>query len=290
MDIKEILESHGYPIIDGGTYLSTKALFRGGDNPTAICIYQKDNLVIDFPNKERYDIKTLIGKILGIVDDEKIEEYIQKNDINIVSATAEIQEKLIYAPKKLHKKFLDELEPNHQYWVKRGINEDILKRLNGGIHNGRYYFPIWDSGSFVGLTGRDITGKSKVKWLHKGKKTEWVWPSIKSVVKVKEVVLVESPGDALTLMTCGIENVLCTFGADCSWRIINELLQIPKVKIYIAFNQDDAGETGAVITARKLGKYFDKRSINFKVPTRNDWNEILMRDGKKKLLSVWDNV
>jgi len=285
MSIKEILEQNGYPVLDGGTYLSTKALFRNGDNPTAICVYPKDDVVIDFVTGERYDIKTLIQKVLGINDKREAEEYIQKNNVIIRSDSIEFKEKLIEAPKSISSKFLDKIEPKHDYWLKRGISEEILSRLKGGIYNGRYFFPIYNGRTLVGFTARDVTGRSKVKWLHKGRKSDWIWPSIEPVIASKEVFLVESPGDTLSLMESGVENVLCVFGSVCSWRIINELLKIPKIKINISFNSDLAGQNGGQKTFDKLKKYFDLRQIKMRLPVGGkDWNEVLLsEDGKRKI-------
>lgn len=291
MEIKEILESNGYPVKEGPNYISTCAIFRGGDNRTAICIYPKDDLVIDFVTGEKYTIKVLIGKIFGIEESKKLDEFISENKILVVSENQLIGEKLISSKKKLDLSFLDKLKPIHDYWIDRGINKEILEELKGGEFNGRYHFPIFSSGAFVGLTSRDVTGQSKIKWIHKGKKTEWIWPYPKSVIEKQSVFLVESPGCSLSLKSVGIGNNLCCFGLDCSFTIVNFLLTIPNIDITISLNSDARGQEGAEKLYKRFRKYFDWNKVNIKLPINaKDWNDLLLMENgnnqiRKQLLS-----
>ena len=47
-DFKSILESIGYNLIDCGDHWRTQALYRGGDNATAVKVYKNTGVWMDF--------------------------------------------------------------------------------------------------------------------------------------------------------------------------------------------------------------------------------------------------
>ena len=47
-EIKEILSSLGYNLVDKGTYWQTNAVFRQGDNKTALQIYKDSGVWRDY--------------------------------------------------------------------------------------------------------------------------------------------------------------------------------------------------------------------------------------------------
>ena len=48
MSYKEILENLGYKLSDHGSYWRTSALYRSGDNPTALQIYKDSGVWKDY--------------------------------------------------------------------------------------------------------------------------------------------------------------------------------------------------------------------------------------------------
>jgi len=286
--IREILENNGYPIKDGGDYISTSAIFRNGDNPTAICIYPNDNLVIDFVTSEKYSIPTLIGRILGIEQKEKIDEYLESHNYNLSEKQKTIEEPIIKKTKILDASFLAKLKPDHSYWLGRGISKEVLEELRGGIYKDRYYFPIFDhldKNKIIGLSSRDLSGKSVSKYKINSEKKTFVFPAFccdSDIKSSKRVILVEGVPNCMSLMTVGIRGCLVLFGVEVSFAVINYLLRIPDIKIVISTDNDYAGRTGADKIYAKLRKYFDHDQIKIKILDKTkDINEFLVSDGKE---------
>lgn len=291
--IKNLLEENGYPIIIGPNYISTAGLWRSGDNNAAICIYPKDNLVCDFVTGERFDIKTLICKILQLENKDKLEEYLEKSGAVIENKGSEIQEPLIVEIKTIKQDFinkLDKSDDSQKYWINRGISIDILRELGGGVYKNKYYFPIYNSKSqCLGYSCRVIKGESSKSYLIRGQKKEFVYPAFvnsKDIIKSKKVYLVEGISDGVSIMSCGLRNILVLFGTSCSFSIVNYLLKIPDVEIVISVNSDGPGIEASNKIRSKLSRYFDRYNIKTILPKNHkDWNEILLdKHGKENIL------
>jgi DNA primase len=146
----------------------------------------------------------------------------------------------------------------------------------------RYVFPIFDiKNNIIGFSGRDITNLSKIKWKHLGEKNDFVYPlflNSQDIETQKEVILVESIGDMLSLYQAGIKNVLVTFGTSLSLGILNYLLKIDVKKINISLNNDsnknNAGNIGAEKTYSRLKRYFDDKQLKIALPTKKDFGEM----------------
>lgn len=285
--IESILEDNGYPIKRGADYISTSAIFRGGDNNTAICIYPEKNLVIDFVTSEKYSINTLVGKILGIEGEDNINEYLSNNNLNFTPSN-DIQEPLI---KNENKVFSPQdiqdfgIVPNYDYWTSREISKETAQLFHGGLAyrgrmKNRQVLTIYDSkDQIIGFTGRSVLKDYKIKWKHLGVKKNWVFPAYlnsKIIQEQKEVILVESPGCVLKLWDCGIKNAICLFGLECSFAIVNYLLRLNDVTIYISTNNEESnrGNDAAAKIERKLLRYFDKKNIVIKLPFKKDFGEM----------------
>ena len=139
------------------------------------------------------------------------------------------------------------LKKDHSYWINRGVSQETLNLFLGGVaDNGkmknRYVFPIFNAkNNIIGFSGRDITNLSKIKWKHIGEKTEFVYPlfvNSEIIQQQKEIILVESIGDMLSLWQAGVKNTLVTFGTSLSLAILNYSLKLDPKKIYISLNND----------------------------------------------------
>lgn len=299
--IKSVLQDLGYPINDCGNYWQTKALFRGGTDDTSVAIYPHKNLVIDFVRGERFSIDMLIALTLKLESEEKAKEWLKNKEI-ILPLFDDLKPS-IEIKKTLDLDNLKNLKDNHEYFIKRGISEKILQEFRGGLWpkeikgkmSDRYVFPIFNSkGELVGLTGRDVTNLKKIKWKHGGDKQTWCWPlflSSKVIKEKKEVIIVESPGDTLSLFEAGIRNIICIFGVEMSLAVLNYLIKINPSKIYISLNDDsnlgkkvEAGNLAAEKLQRRLWKYFDKKQIKIHFPENNDINEMLTKHGKESII------
>ena len=94
------------------------------------------------------------------------------------------------------------------------------------------------------------------------------------IQKAKEVILVESIGDMLSLWEAGIKNTLVTFGLRVSSHLISCILKLNPNKIIIAFNNDEEGGAGnkaAYKASKFLDRHFDEGVVKIKLPSKNDF-------------------
>ncbi len=81
---------------------------------------------------------------------------------------------------------LAKLTPDYRYWVGRGISEEVLRRMGGGLApadeksklSGRFVFPVRDDkGRIIGWTGRLVSDSSfGPTWKHLVKSSRCVYP------------------------------------------------------------------------------------------------------------------
>ena len=94
----------------------------------------------------------------------------------------------------------------------------------------------------------------------------------------REVIVVESIGDMLSLWECGIKNVAVAFGLQIGLGLLNYFLRIDARKIVLAFNNDEdgnsAGNEAAVKNFRRLSRHFDPTQIVIALPTKGDFGEM----------------
>lgn len=300
-DLIEVLNDIGYTLKKTNDYYQSSAVYRGGDNPGAIAIYPKKNLVIDFVRGTKFSIKSLIAKTLKLETEEKIEEWLSNK--NIVLETPKIIPK-IKMPEIFPQDILKDLIPKHDYWLGRGISLETLQLFKGGVclsgkMKNRYVFPIFDGkNEIVGLSGRSILNLNDyktVKYKHLGDKSQWKYPLFLNhqIIKDKsEVILVEGAADLLTFFELGIKNVISLFGCECSWAIVNFLLKYDINRIIISTNNDrltnNAGNIAAEKIYSRLSKYFDSRQIEIALPQEGkDFNEILLLENGADKIREW---
>lgn len=228
---------------------------------------------------------------------QKIRAYLRQTslednpDIIYVDPEPEIKTEKIY-PEEI----LTKLVPDYTYWINRGAKEDVLKKLEGGIAlneeksklSGRFVFPIRNyDGRIVGFTGRLTQENSFApKWKHLARISQSVWPwniTGKYIMENKSVILVESVGDLLALMSNDINNVLCIFGLNINSKIISMLLAHDISKIIISLNHDDdpnKGERAAEKIKNKLCMFFCEDNIVVKLPPKGtkDWGEATSKE------------
>lgn len=303
-DIQEILTELGYKLKNCGDYYQTSGLHRGGDNPTALSIYHRQGLVVDFVTGERFSVRTLIQKTLGLPGPKETEEWLKNKKYTIPDITISEQPKLKMA-KILDPECLSRLLPIYTYWQARCISEETLKEFGGGLcqtvgkFNDYFTFPIWNStNDLVGLSGR-YTGSlsNKPKWKHFNSVCNWSWPlknSLKYIQNTGNLVIVESIGDGLSLFQAGIKSIFCIFGIEIHVPQVNTLLRVNPKKIIISLNNDEnknnVGNLAAEKLQKKLNKYFDYHQISIKLPVgHKDWNEVLMKEGAEGIRKQWND-
>lgn len=295
-EIKDSLQRLGYKLSDRGSYWQTSALFRNGDNPTALQIYKNSGVWKDYVQDTSFNsFKNLVKVTLGTSDPEEIKKYISSDNAfkydGIVSKNIEkITMEEIY-PESM----LDRLLPHFKFYNNKGIDSSILKSLKGGLAtsgklNQRFVFPIFNENKQIhGFSGRDIYpshNSNRPKWKHIGRKSNWVYPAFsdnnteESILELGFVILVESIGDLLNLKMHGFHNVLVTFGLECSNKLLNYLTRINPGKIILSLNNDiESKENRGLIAAHKsllkmVSHMFMPDKIKICSPLKNDFGDM----------------
>jgi hypothetical protein len=298
VNVYQILTDLGYKLKDFGKEYRARPLYRDSDNDTVLKIYKDTGHWFDFKENISGDFSSLVGMTLKLEDPSKAKEWLKDKNFSF-NQPKEVSKPLLKSTKKFDIDLLSNLENNHSYWNKRGINNETLSQFKGGVGKAgkmksRYVFPIFDiKNNIIGFSGRDITNLSKIKWKHLGEKNDFVYPlflNSQDIEIQKEVILVESIGDMLSLYQTGIKNVLVTFGTSLSLGILNYLLKMDIKKIYISLNNDsnknNAGNIGAEKTYSRLKRYFDDKQLNIALPTKKDFGEM----NKEEILQWKSNL
>lgn len=290
-EFQGILESIGYSLIDCGDHWRTQALYRDGDNNTAVKIYKNTGVWMDFvENKGCKPFEALIR--LTLKDNKQTEEILSNSstdNVTVYQPKEKIEMEKIYDDSHLERLF-----PNYNFYNKRNISEETQKAFQVGLAGvGKMYrrmvFPVYNEHQqIIGFSGRKVDDHNDFpKWKHIGKRNNWVYPAFNKMTVVEEeinlkeeVILVESIGDALALYEQNIRNVLVIFGLSVNNNIINYLSSRRINRIYISTNNDNnSGENRGFIAALKsflkLSTYFDLSSLSVKFPPKpyNDFGD-----------------
>ena len=286
VNVYQILTDLGYKLKDYGKEYRTKPLYRESDNDTVLKIYKDSGHWFDFKENISGDFNSLVSMTLKLENPEKAKEWLKDKNFSF-NRTFEPTKPLLKSTKKFDIDLLNNLDQDNKYWNKRGVDNQTLLDFKGGVAKAgkmknRYVFPIFDiKNNIIGFSGRDITGISKIKWKHLGEKNDFLYPlflNSNEIEKQKEIILVESIGDMLSLYQAGIKNVLVTFGTNLSLSILNYCLKTDMKKIYISLNNDsnknNAGNIAAEKTYARLKRYFDDKQLKISLPTKKDFGEM----------------
>ncbi len=289
--LEHYLKTNGFQLIDRGSFWHSNAVYRDGDNPTALQIFKDTGVTRDFVQGGApfsfSRLQRLVGKKATL---EYSEERVEKKET-------------IKMDKTWDREILKRLLPADGFYHERKISSKTLRLLNGGFANNgklhsRYVFPIFrEDDRIVGFTGRYIGRISKdseiPKWKHLGRKTTWVYPSFvknkesfpfqDAIAVAKEVIVVESVGDLLALVECGVYNVLVAFGTSLSKQQLAFLARFSDLTVTLAFNYDNTdGRPGFFAAAKTyyqlLSMYGDK--VRIKLPEAKDFGDWFIKVGK----------
>ena len=302
-DIKETLTSLGYKLFDRGSYWQASAIYRNGDNTTALQIYKNTGIWKDYVQQTPFmPFKKLLEVTLGTTDPKILEKYIKETE-EFLFRSSEPSEKLemekIYPEKSLEK-----LLPHYKFYNDKGISSETLRFFKGGLATQgnmyqRFVFPIYNSDFQIhGFSGRDMANSdNRPKWKHIGVKSKWTYPLYttdsngdspvsRAIEDTQEVILVESIGDLLNLHENGIKNALATFGLDISPSLICSLVGLAPKKIILSLNNDqdqadNRGLNSSIKNYLKLISHFDSEVIRICLPVKNDFGDMLDSDFKE---------
>jgi 5S rRNA maturation endonuclease (ribonuclease M5) len=286
MNLVDILRNAGCKPTSHGAYLTCTAKYRGGDDPTSVAVYPQTNTVHDFVTSKTMSLDLFLRKTLNLKSQEQLNKIINgtKEYYSSCFADQDNDDPFTKTTKYYSSDDVVSLESDSSYWNGRNINFDTLSTFEGGVcrsgkMENRYVFPIFNSRKKIeGFSGRDVTGKSKIKWKHIGKKNDWAYPlyfSHKYVTEQDQIILIESIGDMLSLWQCGIRNTAITFGTDIGSGLLKAILRLDPKSIIIATNNDEnqAGQKAAQKIKSKLVEFFDESQIRISHPIKNDFGE-----------------
>ena len=300
-DIKEMLYELGYSnISEYPREYRTRPIYRESDNNTVLRIDKSTGRFVDFAENISGSFEDLVKLTLKMKSIDEAQKWVSSKGQSQGETKIAIVKPEIKSPKIFDKSCLNKLVSNHIYWQNRGVSEDTIAQFRGGIigegkMKNRYVFPIFDAKDrLVGVSGRytkEIKYDNIPKWKHIGDKYAWKYPLFlnhKIILNKKEVFLVESIGDMLSLWEAGVKNSIVTFGLDISSAIMGTLLRFDLNKIYVSFNNDSQKNSRGNLAAKKaLGKlsnHFDSNQIEIKLPTKNDFGDM-----NKQEIITWLN-
>jgi len=305
--IKQVLTDLGYKLRDRGAYWQTNAIFRNGDNETAIQIYKNTGVWKDYVQESNFaPLKRLVEITLGTNDPKELKKYLEDDSAGCLYEHRSGEEKIV-SEEIYDESILKKLLPHYKFYNDKGISDKTLKFLKGGYAtsgqlNKRFVFPIRNEhGQIHGFSGRDmIKSDKRPKWKHIGKKKSWVYPlyvdqQIKnSIDDAGQVILVESIGDLLSLREAGFNNVLVIFGLDIAPKLICSLVSLSPGQIVLSLNNDsdkssNRGLEACIKNYLKLLTYFDPEKLLICLPTENDFgdmNDLQFKTWRKKLSSL----
>lgn len=279
-DIKDILTEIGYNLRDCGNEYRAKPLYRDSDNNNVLCIKKDNGVWFDFKTNKYGSLEELVRLTLKLEDISQAKDFI-KDKFNFEKRTR-VKEK-VKSQQTFNKDNLQKIIKDHSYWNKRGVSSTTLNNFESGVMKDgklkdRYVFPIFDKRDrMVGAAGRDITDLSPIKWKLLGEKSFWVYPfkyNNSYLRESKEVFLIESIGDMLSLWEAGIKNTLVLFGLNVSTKVKGILMSMDINRIRICLNNDSengAGNNAAEQIKNNLLNYFDEDQIFIDLPPKNDF-------------------
>jgi len=286
--IEEILGRLGLPIsYRGQDYIATSSEWRGGDNMLGVRCYSEN--IWDSVALKSYKWVNFIQecKKVSKSDAEKFLSGFQIDDGNEGG-----REERIKIQETLREEDAAGWIKSYDFFLRepRKISKEVLDIYQAGLcQSGRFYgrvsFPIRSNGAtgkLIGITGRDVLKRdTAAKWKIVGKKSEFIYPLFYPNIfrETKQIVLIESVGDSLSLSNAGILQNLVTFGLHISPKIISFILQQNPDQIFIALNNDvksemNRGQIAAEKMLAKLKPFFDIRKIIIAPPIRGDFGEM----------------
>ena len=182
---------------------------------------------------------------------------------------------------------LSKVTPNHAYWIKRGMRESVLNSLECGLApqdekgplTGRSIFPLRNpEGRIAAFTGRLVIDNSiAARWKHIGAVSKVVWPwrvSGSEIERTKTAILVESPGDTISLLCSDIKPVICLFGLNLFDLTVSHLIASGVNKVFVSLNRDaDArkGQAAAARIAKRLEPFVGEVVVRLPSAPFKDW-------------------
>lgn len=299
--IEAVLSLLGVNFSKSGTWIQSCCPIHKGDNPTGFAWNCRTSRWTCFSNGCHIhvinDIVGLVQSVLNISRDESY-KWLNKNvDFTGPVTVFEQEERIdrIY-PECCLKKLL-----RSNYYRSRGFNEETCCHFEHGeaqakeMRN-RVVFPIRnDKGFIIGFSGRwlgeqkIIDGKVKCvtktgtvvpKWKHTSFNKSNILYNFNDAKKYaeKEIIIVESIGNAMRWYNCGFKNVVACLGVSLSNKQCQDLISCSKLAI-VAFDWGNAGQKGADRAKKQLEEFID--CIILTPSDERDWADLSDEETKR---------
>lgn len=159
--------------------------------------------------------------------------------------------------------------PVYKYLKARGFDDDIMKGFRLGAKENTIMLPYFKNGVLVNIKYRDIYDKKKM-WMEKDAEHTLF---NRDNISGNNLFICEGEFDCIALKQYGIDAVSVPNGATGIQWLENEWDYIDTfTKIYLCFDNDEAGITGANNLAKKIGIW---KCLIVKLP-KKDANECLL--------------
>lgn len=224
---------------------------------------EHDSLVIDvekglwFWNSKGLSgtVYTWLTKIKGLNHDqakELLKQYSGFSDV-FVHQINNSHEQVVY-PKLVDVFYENSFYNSRDYWYSRGITDESIDRFKLGYYDGWYTIPFYQDGMFRNFQLRRDNPK-KIRSYYKE-----VGPLLfnSDILKLVDTVYItEGPTDCIRLLQEGIPAVSHNSGAENWFPEWIRYFTYQK-RIYVIYDNDHAGFTGAKKVCHNLGLYRTK--------------------------------
>lgn len=141
---------------------------------------------------------------------------------------------------------------NREYWYKRGFTDKTIEEFKLGYFDGWYTIPIYVDGKLKNISMRRDKPKKMIKSFRKG---VGPLPFNFDIIKYfTKVYFVEGPTDVISMVQNGLPAICTNTGThyfNDQW--LNYFTNVKR--IFILFDNDEAGISGAKFMANRLGIY-----------------------------------
>ncbi len=223
--------------------------------------------------------------VRAVIYDSADPETLAELSLQVIDPEPKLEVEKVYPEEMLTK-----LVPDYRYWAGRGISEEVLRRMGGGLApadersklSGRFIHPLRNKGDkLIGFAGRLVSEASfGPKWKILGKKTKFVYPHYsilsKELDSKKEIILVEGIGCVLSLASAGIWNTFCLFGLNVSSVLLGLVVSKNLKRVVIATNNEASGigNTAAAKIRAQLIVFLGEEKVIVHLPDKKDFAEM----------------
>jgi len=268
-NIEVIFDHLGIDPYDRGTYYSCSCPVHVGDNTGAFSWSKELGIWKCFTHNchgnhgqdvyglirsiEEVDFLSAVEYTKNLIDSEYTPDAIERMRNKKVINNANTYKKVTIAEEGFNSMGWNPIIDS--YMIKeRGFSRSAMEDFDAcygenpdGLFYNRIVFPVRDEeGDLVAATGRWANGDlgGNPKWKHYGKVNEYLYGYHKTMEHIKtteRIVLVEGPLGVIKLWESGIRNAVAVFGTSISRRQQRMILSSQATKIYLAFDDDEAG-------------------------------------------------